>query len=84
MTNYMETWTLTSQANNKLAKKYVQHYMQGHKSNISKRENTKVTDVTEEVGTRTWTWAGHVTTAGCVIGSQLLERKHLLTYITAP
>ena len=42
-------------------KEYVKHHIyRDRKINIWGREKTKVTDVTEQVRRRKWTWAGHV------------------------
>ena len=58
---------ITSQAKNKLAatqtkmeRSMLNIIYRDRRTNIWVRENTKVTDVTEQVRRRKWTWAGHV------------------------
>ena len=62
-----ETWTLTSQAKNKLAaaqtkmeRSMLNIIYRDRKTNIWVIEKTKVTDVIEQVRRRKWTWAEHV------------------------
>ena len=63
MTYGAETWALTTHAKNKLAAaqtKMENVTYRDRKTNIWVREKTKVTDVIEQVRSRKWTWAGHV------------------------
>ncbi len=59
-----ETWAFTTQAKNKLAaaqtkmeRRMLNIAYRDRKTNIWVREKTKVTDVTEQVRRRKWTWA---------------------------
>ena len=67
-----ETWTLTKQAQNKLAaaqtkmersRAYAQHHMITYKdsrTNIWVRERTKLIDIIYTVRKMKWSWAGHI------------------------
>ena len=67
MTYGAETWALTTQAKNELAaaqtkmeRSMLNSTYLARKTNIWVKENTKVTDVIEQVRRRKWTWAEHV------------------------
>ena len=77
MTYNGETWTLTSQAKDKLAAAQTKiernmldiTYRDKEKTNVWVREKTKVTDVIEQVRRRKWTWhstKSHITDGHCV------------------
>ena len=66
-TSSAETWTLTKQAQNKLAaaQTKVERSMlnityDDRKTNIWVRERTKVIDITNNVRKMKWFWAGHI------------------------
>ena len=81
MTYGAETWTVTSQAKNKLAaaqtkmeRNMLNITYRDTKTNIWVRQRTKVTDVVEQIRSRKWTWAGHV--------SRIRDNRWTLRYTT--
>ena len=59
MTYGAENWTLTKQAQNKLAAAQTITY-KGRKTNIWGRERTKVIDIINTLRKMKWSWAGHI------------------------
>ena len=67
MTYGTETWTLTNQAQNKLAaaqtkmeRSMLNITYKDRKTNIWVREKTKVIDIISNVRKMKWSWAGHI------------------------